>query len=449
MENPLVEAMLRDLRAFAGHLADVGAAPEVSTRARRRGPASVAWLLWAVDNLAGRIPGLAGSLETRLDRVSHEVVAARSPRRARLSRRPGDYVVCDGRLVPDRWERVEEIDVVDRRPLRWLLHLLDLQLEHAEYFDGRIGKYIDEIVQYAVGTSDFARDEVAALRALQADLDTAKHVVQRSRAQVLAASAWSLTPSLNRPNPYPRTPEWSALRFDAELLSEPHCAAAWAASELRGGTAWSMADVPFLYQRWCGLKLVQRMLALGWSTSANVAEALLLGGVISFSRAQASISLWVEPRITSRIIHASGLRTVGHRELSPDLVFVVRGPHGPDAFVLDPTMQTAPSAMEAKGKYLFSLAFDAPQQIAGTPTSRVPRRAWACAPLRSSNCQLFEADGRVGAIPMNPLSYRGDGLMAWIDDLVRWSVAWSSQGDAARTGIRLVPEYDLASAAGR
>ncbi|MEZ6197781.1 MAG: hypothetical protein R3F20_18995 [Planctomycetota bacterium] len=135
-----------------------------------------------------------------------------------------------------------------------------------------------------------------------------------------------------------------------------------------------------LYQRWLGLSVHRAFLARGFTARGDVIAALYAAGRIRYRREEASIEVWIDPRLVSGRPHASGFTCVEGRRPPRSPPRHPR-PEGPDAWILDPTLATDESLLLAKGRYLDVLASDALGLAAGVPTSRrPPRRAWACHP---------------------------------------------------------------------
>jgi hypothetical protein len=238
-------------------------------------------------------------------------------------------------------------------------------------------------------------------------------------------------PSGQPPRPFPSTPAFTSLRRLLDELRHPEDSLPWLLRELlRPGPG--AVEVPFLYQRWCGVKIVEMLWEMGWESGSDPVPALFLGGCIRFAKgpageatggARCEISLWCEPHLTLPGRHASGLHSIA-KEASPDFVFVTPGPNGVDAFVLDPTMSTERAAMQEKSRYLSDLAFDGLHMVAGVPVLHQPRRAWAAAPIRASRCELHDLEGRSGTVPLHPLEGAGRALRGWLDDVEAHARAW-------------------------
>jgi hypothetical protein len=62
--------------------------------------------------------------------------------------------------------------------------------------------------------------------------------------------------------------------------------------------------------------------------------------------------------------------------------------------------------------------------VAGIPVVRNPVRAWSAAPLHMTHCELGDIEGRTGTIPMHPLDWSSQPLLAWLRDVEIYAMAW-------------------------
>ena len=184
-----------------------------------------------------------------------------------------------------------------------------------------------------------------------------------------------------------------------------------------------MADLPFLYQRWCGLKLIEALRAMGWRCKKDSLPVLFLGGELEFEKQGVLLSLWFEARIFSEIGHASGM-VCAEKEASPDFLLLTPGRGGRDAFVLDATLSTSSEARSLKSKYLSTLRNAGMRTIAGVPTRHGPLASWAAAPIARSSCDLEGGSGRSGTVPMLPVNWSDAPLRAWLGDIEAHALAW-------------------------
>jgi len=221
------------------------------------------------------------------------------------------------------------------------------------------------------------------------------------------------------PAPFPRGASWATLRSLALGLGDPLAAAVAIAREL-ALRAEAGVDLAYLYQRWCGWRLVEGLAALGWRARTDPLPALLMSGAVEFDRDGAFLELLCEPRLASRKGSVRGV-TAAVGELTPDFVLLTHGPEGLDAHVLDPTLSLDTGHRRAKRKYLRYIQIDGIRVVAGVKVIAGPLRSWAAAPLTGTRCVLDSEDwrGSHGTVPMNPMDYRGDALLDWLRDLER------------------------------
>jgi hypothetical protein len=303
--------------------------------------------------------------------------------------------------------------------------VIDARAEALAPVAERRRKWLDEAGRARVGDSRWAREEAQALRAMGASLRRVTHALERARSLVLREIGPRARPRVRPPRPFPSGPAWGALR---RLLLAWEGPAALGA--LRGVLCEPVpaADVPFLYQRWCGVKLYQALVDAGLALErGDPVGALLLGGSVALAQGAARLELWVEPRLACSDEHPSGYRCAGRDEgeVTPDFLLVTNGPGGPDAFVLDATKTADEDVLRGKFEYLFKLESVATRFVAGVPTTQRPLRAWAMAPVGGGHCRLEASDGSRGVIPLHPAQYLDGGLRAWAQDVVDHARAWA------------------------
>jgi hypothetical protein len=420
----LVERMLADLRAFSPELVDPGALPAATLPARLTGAGIMAGALRRCREFAGLVPNLVREAHADERDAAWEEHATRLPVHARLSRRAADWTRDAGRLVPARWSVLAADERPDPRALAWLAGILDALEGEVHTARTRAEALRDEAA--LPGEHDEAEQELqrVALGEQCQRLDAALAELGGARAELHRAAGTRIVPSARLPQPYPSGPAWTALARSLREGTSPLERLRGALTELLRGEVVA-ADVPWLYQRWCGLQLLLALARAGARVrSGNVLEALYASGRIDFTLNPGWLSLFVEPLLKRGESHASGYFACRGSEASPDFLIVVPGPQGTDAFVLDATLSTNEAALRAKFRYLTLLASVSPVTIAGTATQKPPARAWALAPLVRAECDLKSADGSTGIVPMSPLRWMPAGLEAWLQDVVQHARAW-------------------------
>lgn len=419
----LAETLVAELRAFAADLLDPGLAPALRWR---RGVAYGGGLGAVVEQaatLAGIVPRLLDELDVSDYSFREEELLTRVPVRALLPRRPMDWIRHEGRLVPQRWTTILPVPEPDVRPLGWLLHIVGLMQDVVVRAQQRLGKHFEEAIRSRRGTSEFARADTDALRALEAGLDRARTDLDRAAVDVMEAAGFRLQPTHHLPRPFPRAPSWTSLRELADPLVHPGAGLPGIVGSLLQQPVLT-ADLPFLYQRWCGVKVIESLRGMGFETRDDPVPPLFLGGRVRCFKEGVRITLWCEPRLTRGGDHECGLYCE-RGEATPDYVFIVPGPGCEDAYILDPTLDKDQDVRALKSRYLAQLAFRRLPLVAGVPAVRHPLRAWAAAPLDLPHCHLDSRDGTKGTVPMNPVRFDTGPLRHWLSDIEAHAAAWS------------------------
>lgn len=432
--NTFAQAIVADLRAFCSDLLEPGLAP-ASARAGARfaGSATFSVMLQRVDALAAAIPSLVASLDNEESQVLCEVVARHTPARAALPRRATAWQWTEGRAYPRFWERTSPLLEPDTAPLGYVQFVVNRLTDDFQTVRNRLRRHVDEARIARHGTSTFARADLDALGALDARLERADAQLARC-SQSLQAVGGQFVATDRLPHPFPRSPGWTAFRRLADAVLRPsQFLPEMIGSLLQDDPA--AADLPFLYQRWVGSRLVRELAStFGFQALGDPAAVLLLGGCIALRRAATVIQMWSEPRL-SQLKHPSGLSAQG-AEATPDFVLLTPGRGGPDAFVLDATMSHDPTLVERKTHYRERIVFRQFRAQAGVPGPRRPLCAWAAVPLAgATHNQLKRPDGSAGLLPMQPGAFAAGPLRAWLSDIVDHADAWqllsSARGAAA------------------
>lgn len=424
--NPFIQHLVEDLKAFSSELLLPGlhATQQVSTDMGT--VASTTALLKSIDFLTSLIPQLVADLQT-ID-ATRKVMLHYTPlpKRATFSRRPSDYQQdAEKGILPAHWLSILPVAEIDTRPLRWLVHLLDLQQTALEKVKIRTIKYIDDSLLTQQGSSSYARNDRATLLDMRSRLDEAQTKLERARITLLRIVQLKLVPSSNLPHPYPRSSAWIRLRRFAQQLIQPEKYLPTFLHNLLHGTV-EIADTPYLYQRWCGVKLLSAFESLGWIWHKDPIGALFLGGEVRLYKADVELSIWIEPRFSRGRSHPSGFICKEVTETHPDYLIVTPGPNGIDAFILDPTTTADYEIRQGKAKYLSTIEAIAMASVAGIPVVRNPLRAWSAAPLHMPHCDIEDSDGSTGTIPMHPLDWSPEPLFEWVSDIHNYALAWGT-----------------------
>lgn len=413
-----LQVVASDLRAFAGVLLEPGLAP-----ARSAGSGTGL----SVDNdvqVAARF--LIRNWESLLREVREEeeadwtsTIYRRSPRRALVPRRGSQYFLLGNDLVPVRFEVATTRDQLNPPALRWLTHIVEVIEQKVAVRLDRLEQWLEGFRPGSASLVDFAFDSERLLRSHRDLLRTI--IALRGR---LREEAAGLTSSRQPPTPFPRGRTWRLLRECWNQVTSPALS-----RTIRGllSEPVEVADAPFLFQRWCCLKLIQAFRDQGWSYEGDIVGILFLGGCLNLRRSTASLEVWVESRIGTVGGHPSGARCVVRGTRSPDVLVSFDGLYGRrDICVLDATLVSDPVQQQDKcRKYREDLVVDDFHTIAGVPVVARPLRSWLMALDSAPHARVFDPEGRTGVLPMNPPSYFDAPIKAWVSDVTRRATAAS------------------------
>lgn len=424
MSEGFVDRILADLRAFSPELLEAGATSAVRITSSVRGGGSISALLRAAADVAKLMPRLMQEARSTESELRADERLTRVPVGAMLSRNAAHYVSVDSGLLPQYWIRREPVVAPDLSAVRWIAHILvrlEAQVAHAL---SRIEKYREEMGGAGADSTVSAAHESEALGSMRGRLERAQYDVNRSRAILVQAAGARVVPSPSAPSPFPQSPAWLSLKRQARAILDPSMALRAGLKTLMAGEV-ETADVPYLYQRWCGVQLLEAFASLGWRVRGDPLGPLYLGGQIELHRDGARISLWVEAIITQSQANRTGYFCTRGLEARPDFLIVVPGPNGTDAFVLDATKTANDAVLRGKSKYLDVIASQALVLVAGVPVHRSPLRSWAAAPINRDRCDIHSPDGRSGVVPLHPLRESSRGLRDWVADIDAHAMAWS------------------------
>jgi hypothetical protein len=429
--NLFIQQLIEDLKEFSIELLAPGLHTPQEVNSNMGTIASTAALLKSIDHLTGLIPQLVSDLQTT--DATHKVMLhyTNSPKRATFSNRASDYQQdSQRRLVPSRWLHILPVPEADIRPLRWLLYLLELQQVALDKVQKRTTKYIDNSLLSQQGVSNYAQEDRATLLNMRARLNEARSKLEHARLALQRTVELKFAPSPELPSPFPRSPVWTHLRLFAQQLLNPTNYLPSFLQNLLQGTV-EIADTPYLYQRWCGVKLLSVFNSLGWVWHDEPTGALFLGGQIPLYKSGVEISIWVEPRFSKYRAHPSGFSCQEVVETHPDYLIVTPGLYGTDAFILDPTTTADIEIRQTKSKYLKTIEHVGTAVIAGIPVPMVrnPLRAWAAAPIHSQQCEIHDDKGEIGTVPMHPLYWLERPLREWLKDVDNHALAWGKKID--------------------
>jgi len=428
--TPFLQQLIEDLKDFSSELLTPGLNSSQQVVSGMVTVSNTTALLNAIDFLTALVPLLVAELQTSDSTNKLVMHYTPSPKRAVMSHRPSDYQYDSRkRLLPARWITGIPADELDIRPLRWLLFLLELQQDALEEIQARTNKYIDNSLLTQKGDSSYAQNDRATLLSMRLRLSEAQANLEHARTTLLRLVQQRFVPSATVPYPYPRSPAWTRLRMYAQQLIHPTDYLPGYLQNLLQGTV-EIADTPYLYQRWCGVKLLRGFEQIGWISYDDPVGALFLGGEIQLHKKGLHISLWVEPRFVKRRAHPSGFNCKSAVETHPDYMIVTPGANGGvDAFILDPTTTIDVEIRRTKSRYIDMIEAVGMTTLAGIPVVRNPLRAWSAAPLHKSHCELDDVEGRTGTIPMHPLDWYEQPLLEWLRDIDGYALAWGKYAE--------------------
>lgn len=410
--------VVADLRSVSADLLEPGLAKAALLGALGGYAPLLRGLLAAADGFLSLVPRLLEEVDLAHDATSDDWRATNMPRGARPSLSPYDYALHDGRPVPLRWLSFDAAERPDEAALRWALHVAT-QIETGLHTHGiRLDAQLQEALLVRAGESEFAVQDADTLRGLAAGLQRRAVALRQATSQIQIAAGRRIVSSERLPSPFPQHPAWFRLKRVARNLLNPEAMLGTVLNQILTEPI-PLADVPYLYQRWCGLQLLRAFERQGWTLRGDLVGSLFLGGRVHFVRASAAdLVVWVDPRVSEKTMAVTGWGVApGRPELTPDFLITCGAAGRRDAFVLDATMSRFDDVLASKSKYRAGIVGVDTQFIAGVPVQRRPVRSWAVAPLDESHCRLSDPEGRSGCIPLRPGAQEFSALDAWVADV--------------------------------
>lgn len=358
--------------------------------------------------------------------VTHQVY---SPTKARPSKKPTNYWYENHQLIPKVWER--HVKRVDAKPYEWLLGLLTYRLiPYMEQTFQQVARYEKEIQANRSGVSRFAKMDNTNLRQYFERIEQTLLAAKKTAYFIKTTISENCLVSDAPPDPVPSSQNW---HYAIELIKRWYKPENYIQDSLSDvlTTPTDMASLPFLYQRYVGLRLVESLQSAGWEKMTPdkfVIIACFIGGVIEFTKGSQRLSLWCEPRLNKN--HASGFtstHTDERFEQTPDYLIVIPSHNGYlDGYVLDATLQFSERDLTAKamkyieeqhGRYL-GIVQQKMVNVAGCNAINKPRRSWIISPnINKQDNQLLSPDGILGIIPVDPRHYNPTALNLFIKDV--------------------------------
>lgn len=419
--------VIDELRQESAELLELGLTPTTSGQfvqyvqaaAAPRHASLLRGILQDCDHFTGLVPELLLSLAGEAC-SSGEWLATMTPKGARMSRTPWDFVTIGGSVLPSRWMRFEPEEKPDSHALRWLLHINAELLRKLHEQQFKRARDIQEAILVRSGNSMYAEFDVQALNQRLDELKIRLVQLRKTQTLIQTAGLPGLRPHDRPPSPYPRASAWQRLKRLAERLRNPYHDLESMLSGLLSGPV-AMADVPFLFQRWCGMQIIFGLQRLGWKKSGSMVSALFLGGRVDLSLGPCAITVWIEPRISTATMTLTGWRcSSSTQELTPDFLITYGKSAQSEGYVVDATMSTEEARhIEKNTKYMNEMVGLESLLIAGIPMQRRLRRSWVIAPMKRDTCSLLNREGSSGVIPLHPGKINLEPLDDWLNDLSR------------------------------
>jgi|GEM_PF-1861908 len=382
-----------------------------------------------IESLVALLPQMLMDLEYQ----AHNHQSKRdvySPIKSRPSKKLSNYWYANGQLIPKVWER--SINKIDARPCGWLLTVLTRHLiPYMEKTFKQVVSYEEEIKSNKSGISTFAKIEDANLRQYFERIERTLLAAKKTAYIIQTLISDELFLSDLPPDPLPMSVSW---HYAVELIKRWHKPEKYFQETVNESLSKTvdMASLPFLYQRYVGLRLVEALQSAQWqkiTPDKLVMVACFMGGVIEFKKDHERLHLWCEPRLNKN--HPSGF-TSAHTnekfEQTPDYLIVKAGLRGKlDGYVLDATLKFLKEDLSTKAQKYISLQhgqYVGIQQqksirIAGCNAINKPLCSWVVSPnVHRYDNQLLSADGVFGVIPVDPRHYVSNPLDLFIKEIV-------------------------------
>jgi hypothetical protein len=433
--------VVADLREISADLLEPGLAPPAPIGAMGGHGLLLRGLLIAADTFAALTPKLVSELDLTSDPALGEWRSSVLPRGARPSVAIHDYVLSNGVALPLRWLRFDAEQSPDFPALRWALFVCDKLQQELQTQFLRLGRQLEEASLVRSGDSSWAMQDSQTLRALAQDVQRRVVSMKQAEVGIRAVAGRRIVGNDRAPMPFPQQPAWSRLQRLARDLLNPTAMLATTVRHLFAEPL-VLADVPFLYQRWCGLQLVQAFERLGWTRRGDLLGALFLGGRVELVGVGAGqLTIWIEPRVSRATMPLTGWGCVSkNEELTPDFLITCGEAGMRDAFVLDATLGTSDEVLKSKAKYRGRIVGVDTMFVAGVPVARRPLRSWAVAPLDSTLCRLSDPEGRTGGVPLHPGRSDFGALDSWVSDVSLHAQRQSIKGRTLNRGLERVAQ---------
>lgn len=343
------------------------------------------------------------------------------PIRARPTTNPSHYEKHGGRLLPTKWAK--RINQENIRAYGWLLGILSQQLLPSLELDYR--KILEDkhvLLTNREGKSKYALHDVKCLTDYVERIEATISAVRRGVIYIENKFKGQVIITTSAPNPLPNSEAWL---YAVQIMHRWYKPSQFIRQDIINSLSnpIEFPSIPFLFQRYAGLHIVDTLKMFGWESNSNELITCFIGGKISFSRENKLISMWIEPRLGRD--HPSGYSSTvnnNQHEQTPDFLIVHESSRpGPQAFVLDATLMSNRDDLEKKtSKYIGNdgILESNPSSIAGCKIRRLPVRSWAISctyGTRENNA--FARDASTGVIPLIPSQKYTRPLELFIRDI--------------------------------
>lgn len=420
--NLFWETIVSDLRHFARELLDPGLAPvrsgESSTGQQTNTGLDQIWLK-AAEGVIRRLDHLLADLEQVEEEATFSTRFRPHPHGGFFPRTATSYAHHNGRLVPKRWEHPVSREIPDPEVLRWLLHVIDLLHTRISEREQQLSEWITDADKFRSFSTDvWSLNEQAHLKEMLSPYHRGAKQLLRARSRVCRIFNYRPTPRRVRPEPYPQSPAWFWISRLHNLLQHPQASLPHFVQALLAEPV-SLADRPFLFQRWCGLKILEACRKEKWKITGDSLGCLFLGGQLQLRKEETEVTLWIEARLPTDHGHPANLRSKHTTPLSPDYIFqITQGNMGTEAFSLDATLMHHDDAARLKAdKYLNGLIGTDWNLVCGVPAERGLARSWLAVPIDSPTAKLLDRHGQTGLIPFHPLHWNDMPIRHWMRDV--------------------------------
>ena len=196
MKPEWLAIVVEELRSVSSELLEPGLAKVASLGALGGHGTLLRGLLNSADAFTALLPRLLSELDANSDGTGGDWRAVKTPRQARLSTAPQDYVLWREVATPIRWLRFDAESLPDVTALRWALHVCARILEHLNTQSVRLQSQLEEALLVRAGESEWARRDAEQLRSLAAGVQQRIASLRRAEAEIKLTAGRSIVAAL-------------------------------------------------------------------------------------------------------------------------------------------------------------------------------------------------------------------------------------------------------------